>query len=162
AESLYHCKEVLFHEYDHHDKQGDITIFRLDRAVAGKRTPADFRKTGAIRPGEELFIIGFPAGLPLQIATGGIVPAGWSAHHIVPPALGARPALSGLPDLSATADPGKSAALGGPPPDLGETQDLAPPAPPPLAFPDTLPAGKYISHDTDTMPGNSGSAIFNS
>lgn len=50
----------------------DFAVVQLDRNVTGA-DPLRLRRSGTAQPGEELVVIGHPAGLPSKYANGGIV-----------------------------------------------------------------------------------------
>nr|BFD63282.1 hypothetical protein BdHM001_19630 [Bdellovibrio sp. HM001] len=64
-DDVYDCKEVVYREYS--SKQ-DYALIRLDRSVLN-RTPVRLQR-GGVQPGDELFVIGHPAGLPTKVAAG--------------------------------------------------------------------------------------------
>lgn len=66
ASSIYRCKEIIIHEKEH---EGDFTLVRLDRPVMD-RNPLKFRRHGSVSVGEDLTLIGHPAGLPSKITEG--------------------------------------------------------------------------------------------
>lgn len=67
ANDVYGCKQIIAR-----DQQGagpDYAVIKLDRPVVG-RTPLKFRKDGVVKVGDDLVVIGHPAGLPQKIAGG--------------------------------------------------------------------------------------------
>ncbi len=64
---VYYCRELLRSMIV---SDGiDFALVRLDRPVTD-RTPLRLRLSGEIKPGEDLIVLGHPAGLPLKIANG--------------------------------------------------------------------------------------------
>ncbi|HAZ11796.1 MAG: hypothetical protein A2X86_07915 [Bdellovibrionales bacterium GWA2_49_15] len=70
-ENVYRCKRVLKSVLSSSDR-GDYSIIELDRKVTD-RTPVQFRRSGAIKVGEKVTVIGHPWGLPSKVAEGGKV-----------------------------------------------------------------------------------------
>lgn len=64
---VYGCRELIRSVAE--SSGVDFAIIRLDRPV-NDRSPLRLRRTGAISPGDELTVLGHPAGLPLKIANG--------------------------------------------------------------------------------------------
>jgi hypothetical protein len=54
--------------------QRDWAVFRLDRAVTGRK-PHAFRRIGKVAPREALSVVGHPGGLPMKVAANGKVEA---------------------------------------------------------------------------------------
>lgn len=71
-EQIFGCKEILARKLDKRETKEDWAIIKLDRKVPG-RTPLKFRKSGRVDPRSSLTLVGFPSGLPLKVATNGIV-----------------------------------------------------------------------------------------
>lgn len=68
SDNIYGCKEIIKRE--NYDPTGlDFAVIRLDRKVKG-RSPLDYRKSGKLGPGEDVFVIGHPSGLPGKYADG--------------------------------------------------------------------------------------------
>ena len=64
---VYYCRELIRRVAE---LDGiDFAIIRLDRPVRD-REPLRLRRSGTILPGDELTVLGHPAGLPLKIASG--------------------------------------------------------------------------------------------
>lgn len=66
--SVYSCKKIISQTLSSVTKD-DYAVIELDRKVTD-RQPLKFRKTGKIRTGEPLVVIGHPTGLPTKIADG--------------------------------------------------------------------------------------------
>lgn len=66
--SVYNCAELKVR------KTGvvDYAVIRLDRKV-NDRTPLNVRRSGSLRQGEQVMLIGHPLGLPSKIADGGFI-----------------------------------------------------------------------------------------
>lgn len=67
-EEVYSCKEVLAHKLNN---QVDYALVRVDRPVRGHR-PLKLQQTPAV-VGQELVVIGHPAGIPTKVADGASV-----------------------------------------------------------------------------------------
>jgi hypothetical protein len=65
---VYHCQAVVAQRLDGGNGQ-DYAVLKLDRQVVG-REPLKLRRTGAVRPGEGVTVIGHPSGLPTKITSG--------------------------------------------------------------------------------------------
>lgn len=68
SDDVYACKEIVSREYS---SRQDYALVRLDRAVRGHRV-LTLAQTPA-QPGDEIFVIGHPVGLPTKIAGGAAV-----------------------------------------------------------------------------------------
>jgi hypothetical protein len=66
ADDVYGCKRVIFEEID--GRGADYAFVELDRNVVG-RTPVRFAPQ-APKPGDSVFVIGHPVGIPAKIAGG--------------------------------------------------------------------------------------------
>lgn len=66
ARDVYSCKKVIFFRIGS-KKQADFAVIRLDRKVAG-RTPLAINRAGGLKAGTEVFIAGYPLGLPAKVA----------------------------------------------------------------------------------------------
>jgi V8-like Glu-specific endopeptidase len=66
--SVYGCKKIIARSLDQATKD-DWAVIELDRNV-NDRQPLSFRKTGKIRKGTSVAVIGHPTGLPTKIADG--------------------------------------------------------------------------------------------
>ncbi len=71
--SVYSCKRIISRSLDRMT-QDDYAYIELDRAVTD-RAPLTFRKTGSIKAGDEILVIGHPTGLPTKITDGAKVRA---------------------------------------------------------------------------------------
>ena len=69
--AVYSCKKIIKTVLDRGSKD-DYALIRLDRKVVG-RTALDFRRSGKVKRGTKLVVIGHPSGLPTKIADGAIV-----------------------------------------------------------------------------------------
>ncbi len=67
ANDVYGCKQIVAR--DQQSAGPDYAVIKLDRPVVG-RTPLKFRKQGVVNVGDDLVVIGHPAGLPQKIAGG--------------------------------------------------------------------------------------------
>ena len=90
ATRVFSCAEVLARRLVYgadsvDDELPDYAVFRLDRADAAFEAPA-LRRSGGIRVGEELAIVGHPLGLPLKVAAGArvvrILPSGMAVTDL--------------------------------------------------------------------------------
>ena len=66
--SVYKCKKLISRELDYLNKD-DWALIELDREVTDRR-PLEIRKSGKIKKGDNLVVIGHPSGLPSKIADG--------------------------------------------------------------------------------------------
>ncbi len=66
--SVYKCKEIITTVLDRRTSD-DYALIRLDRKVTDRRA-LTFRRSGKIKKGEDLVVIGHPTGLPTKIADG--------------------------------------------------------------------------------------------
>jgi len=66
--NIYSCVKIIATKLDNYSKN-DFAVIQLDRRVTG-REPLKVRKSGAIRKGERLVVIGHPTGLPTKVADG--------------------------------------------------------------------------------------------
>ena len=71
--SVYSCKRIISRTLDRMT-QDDYAYIELDRVVTD-RAPLTFRKTGSIKAGDEILVIGHPTGLPTKITDGAHVRA---------------------------------------------------------------------------------------
>lgn len=72
AQDVHRCDEVLAWR----EESGglDFAILRLDRDAGAERVPATLRREDTLlAPGTEVGMIGFPSGLPMKLAIGGVV-----------------------------------------------------------------------------------------
>lgn len=75
AADVYSCKRILRRKYSDSSpldmlsggRGNDYALLLLDRPVTGRR-PLPVNRSGNIRKGEKVFIIGYPFGLPLKLA----------------------------------------------------------------------------------------------
>jgi S1-C subfamily serine protease len=66
-DDVYHCQSIVAQKLE--GGQGkDYAVVKLDRAVVG-REPVKLRRSGALRPGEGVTVIGHPSGLPTKITS---------------------------------------------------------------------------------------------
>ncbi|MCO4754629.1 MAG: trypsin-like peptidase domain-containing protein [Bacteriovoracaceae bacterium] len=66
--SVYKCKRLVSRELNKKNKD-DWALIELDRPVTDRR-PLEIRKSGKIKKGDNLVVIGHPSGLPSKIADG--------------------------------------------------------------------------------------------
>lgn len=71
--NVYSCKRIISRSLDRMT-QDDYAYIELDRAVTD-RAPLTFRKTGSIKAGDDILVIGHPTGLPTKITDGAKVRA---------------------------------------------------------------------------------------
>jgi len=69
--NIYSCRRIIKTQQPLGDTEitPDFAVIELDRLVPDHR-PLNLRKKGRLQPGEKLFLIGHPAGLPAKIADG--------------------------------------------------------------------------------------------
>lgn len=77
-DDVYECKEIIERE-EFDDTGSDFAVVRLDRRVKG-RTPLKFRKSGSINKGDNIFVIGYPNGIPGKFADGAFVRRNGAKH----------------------------------------------------------------------------------
>lgn len=65
SEEVYRCQEIVAHEYT---SGQDYALVRVDRVVRGHRVLSLQRAPA--QPGDQLYVIGHPAGLPTKVADG--------------------------------------------------------------------------------------------
>lgn len=70
ASEVYKCKQIVRREEN--SAGADFAIIQLDRPVTG-HAPLAVRKSGQVKNGDPLVVIGYPSGLPLKIADGATV-----------------------------------------------------------------------------------------
>src|SRR5690606_16445756 len=68
ADDVYQCKEVVAREYTSYQ---DYALIRLDRPVVGRRALA-LQQTPS-QPGDAIYVVGHPSGLPTKVADGAVV-----------------------------------------------------------------------------------------
>jgi V8-like Glu-specific endopeptidase len=68
ASDVYTCTRVIARTLDNFSKD-DYAVVQLDRKVTDRR-PLAFRRSGNIKVGESVVVIGHPSGLPTLIADG--------------------------------------------------------------------------------------------
>jgi V8-like Glu-specific endopeptidase len=71
SQDVFHCKRIIKRDLNNIDKN-DFAVLELDRPVNGV-VPLKTRKSGKIKKGESLVVLGHPSGLPLKIAGGASV-----------------------------------------------------------------------------------------
>lgn len=69
GDNVYSCRRVVKRETLPFDGV-DYAVLELDRPAAG-RPPLELDMTGPVLPGQALFVIGHPSGLPMKVAEGG-------------------------------------------------------------------------------------------
>lgn len=67
ASDVYACKSVIHTQAVQNG--ADFAVIQLDRAVTGHQ-PLRLRDSGTVRSGDDVMVIGHPAGLPVKIAGG--------------------------------------------------------------------------------------------
>lgn len=77
SENLYRCKEVVRGELT---EKIDYAIVRLDRKVKNRK-PLKMRKSGKIKKGSEIFVIGHPSGLPMKYSGDAQVSVNTAEEH---------------------------------------------------------------------------------
>lgn len=78
-DEVYACREIVAREEI--GTGADYAIIRLDRKVAS-RAPLKVRRSGTVREGDSLFVIGHPAGIPQKIAGGATVRSIQSSYFV--------------------------------------------------------------------------------
>lgn len=68
ASEVYKCKEIVAHEYS---TGADYALVRLDRPVRGHRI-LNLQQNPVV-PGDQIYVIGHPSGLPTKVADGALV-----------------------------------------------------------------------------------------
>lgn len=71
SDSVYSCKNIISRSLDSYT-MNDYAMIELDRKVTDRR-PLAFRRSGKIKKGSELVVIGHPTGLPTKISDGAAV-----------------------------------------------------------------------------------------
>lgn len=69
--NVFSCEHIISREKND-EAMLDYAVIKLDRPVPGRRA-LPFRREGIISKDANLAVIGFPAGLPMKIAGGGII-----------------------------------------------------------------------------------------
>lgn len=67
---VYKCREIVSRQLQ--NAGTDYALIRLDRAAANK-SPLPIRRSGEVRVGQSLVVIGHPSGLPTKVTDGGKV-----------------------------------------------------------------------------------------
>lgn len=70
-QNIYECSEIISTVFDAEGTQ-DYSVIRLKKKVIGLR-PLKLRRTGAIKPNDQVFMIGHPMGLPLMATSKALV-----------------------------------------------------------------------------------------
>lgn len=65
SEEVYMCKEIVAREYTGNQ---DYALVRLDRPVRGHRILS--LQTTPVQPGDDIYVVGHPSGLPTKVADG--------------------------------------------------------------------------------------------
>jgi S1-C subfamily serine protease len=68
ADDVFHCQSIVG-RVQNPGRSDDFAVIKLDRAVVG-REPLKIRRTGQIKVGDGVTVIGHPMGLPTKIASG--------------------------------------------------------------------------------------------
>lgn len=80
-DAVYGCSAVVAKAFGG-DKEPDWALVRLDRKVADRR-PLPIRRSGRIRNGAKIFVVGHPSGLPTKVAGGATVRDNSPKSHFV-------------------------------------------------------------------------------
>jgi S1-C subfamily serine protease len=67
-DDVYHCQSIVAQKLEGGTGR-DYAVVKLDRPVVG-REPVKLRRSGVVRPGEGVTVIGHPSGLPTKITSG--------------------------------------------------------------------------------------------
>ncbi len=78
-ENVFHCKKLLSSYVN--GNGADYAIIELDREVQG-RTPLNVRKSGSVKDGDALIVIGYPSGVPVKVAAGANVRSQSSGYFV--------------------------------------------------------------------------------
>jgi len=70
SDDVYSCVEIIKNSIE--STGADFAVIRLDR-IPHNRVPLIVRRSGEIKPGAQLTMMGHPAGIPLKIANGATV-----------------------------------------------------------------------------------------
>lgn len=65
SDEVYMCKEIVAREYTGNQ---DYALVRLDRPVRGHRILS--LQTTPVQPGDDIYVVGHPSGLPTKVADG--------------------------------------------------------------------------------------------
>ncbi|MNK08132.1 Trypsin [compost metagenome] len=76
-QDVYSCKEIVAREYT---SLQDYAIVRLDRPVQGRRVLTLAQSPS--QPGDEIYVVGHPSGLPTKVATGAAVRSQEGTHFV--------------------------------------------------------------------------------
>lgn len=68
TQDVYSCKGLIHSEVDGFG--ADFAVVELDRSVTSDRQPLSLRHSGTVSVGDNLVVIGHPAGLPTKVADG--------------------------------------------------------------------------------------------
>lgn len=75
ADDVYACKEIVAREYTANQ---DYALVRLDRKVRGHRV-LKLQQT-PVQPGDAIYVVGHPSGLPTKVADGAAVRSQMGTH----------------------------------------------------------------------------------
>ncbi len=76
---VFSCKQLVSRMQD--DAGADWAVIRLDRAVKNI-TPVKLSKKNNVKKGDPIYVIGYPAGLPLKVAAGANVRSVESSYYV--------------------------------------------------------------------------------
>lgn len=74
---VYTCKEIVAREYS---PGVDYALVRLDRPVLGHRVLS--LQTSSVKPGDDIYVVGHPTGLPTKVADGAQVREQKSSYFV--------------------------------------------------------------------------------
>lgn len=78
--NIYSCKKLVESKLEgSKENSRDYAVIKLDRVVQN-RAPLNYRKKGSLQKGNEIYVIGYPSGLPQKIAGGAEVTTNTSKH----------------------------------------------------------------------------------
>lgn len=77
---VYKCKEIVSRQLQ--NAGTDYALIRMER-VAANKSPLPIRRSGEVRVGQSLVVIGHPSGLPTKVTDGGKVRSIASADYFV-------------------------------------------------------------------------------
>jgi subtilisin-like proprotein convertase family protein/V8-like Glu-specific endopeptidase len=79
ADQIYRCAQLI--KRDQVSSGADYAVIKLDRSVVG-RNALKYRRSGVVAVGDQVLVIGHPAGLPQKIAGGAQVRSISSQHFV--------------------------------------------------------------------------------
>jgi len=72
SSSVHECKSIMSLAFDPNGSMDDYAVFEFSKPVIGRK-PLEIRLHGKIHDDAELFMIGYPRGLPAKVSLGGKV-----------------------------------------------------------------------------------------